>query len=676
MVTNVKTSDRQYVKSVTLAEDKKSAEVVFYDNLVDKNTYKVVIGEAEKEFDFVIGDVAKIEAETLQVVEAGKVTPIKYKVLDANGLDITANVANDITFETTLTITDGKVNLNDGQQGFVYVVYKAGTDEEVKSAKITVKAEAPKAVKLLAYTVGTSNFTDEDFKAVTTVQKGDSKKISVYVEDQFGNKYVNPSGVTFESLNKQVALVDRNDGTITPIKEGTVDVRITIGEFTTVRPIEVVADSKIAALSLEKTTIEMSDKISQTVDVVVKDQYGNNFKPVNGTIMTATIKSGSNIIGLDKNEVEFTGNADKATFTITPVEGKEGTATIEFAIGDVKTTLTVNVVKAGVVDNYVVEGFKTKLDKNSAAKDEEKKMVVKVFATDANGVKIGPELTENVYYAITDKDKNPVNINGQTQNGVLTVDASSEENLKAGETYKLTVKVGPNANTALKVFEGTFEVVDTSPQPVVTVKSSKIEATNKVADIIASLGEKLEVKLGNETLEYDATATATADGKYKITKISFASDNSALIESANDVSEATTEKGITGTATLVISKIKIQVGETEGKEYTIDLNEIFTVKVTQETEDISNKLIAPDSLTVEDTDKTIAGVTIGEGETLEATSSDEDVVTVAVEEGTIKLTAKAAGTATITVQVKNADSFVIKEGIVDVTVAEAESGDE
>ena len=561
VVTNVKTSDRQYVKEVKLAEDKKTAKVAFYDALVTKNTYKVVVGEAEKEFDYVVADAAKIEAETTQIGSANPT--VKYKVLDANGLDITSST--EVEFESNKTIDEnGKLTLPVDETAFVYVVIKKDGKEVLRSERITVKAEAPKAVKLVAYTVDGSDFTAKDFKAVTTVQKGDTaKSITLYVEDQFGNKSV--MSAKFESLNKEVALVDQNNGKITPIKEGTADVRITIGEFSVVRPIEIAADSKVATLNLEKASIQVSDKVNQSVDVVVKDQYGNKFKPVDGK-MTATIKSGSDIVGLNKLEsAVFNKDVDTVAFEIQPVEGKEGTATIEFAVGDVKTTLTVVVKKAGTIDSYVVEGFKTKLDKNAANADKNPAdMTLKVFGVDANGIKIGDALT---YTTVADTTDYKVELKGKDKDGkdidttnLATVSGSDAKIAPtAVGTYTATVKVG-----SLTVYTGEFELVDTTvvSKPVVEQKDGKIT----VSDV-------KEVEVGN-------FFTVTLDGATKVAtfkNVEFLSDNSKVAVSGSTVEDDKITILADGEATIILKSATITIDDTDYEK--VDLGNA-QIKVT------------------------------------------------------------------------------------------------
>ncbi|MBC8590193.1 cell wall-binding repeat-containing protein [Wansuia hejianensis] len=564
VVTNVKTSDRQYVKEVKLAEDKKSAEVTFYDALVTKNTYKVVVGEAEKEFDYVVADAAKIEAETTQVVKAGEPTAIEYKVLDANGLDVT-NIAK-IKFESTLTITDGKVNLAKGTQGFVYVVAVDKDGKEIaRSERITVKAEETKAVKLLAYTTDGADFTEKDFEAKHSVRKATGGKLSLYVEDQFEAKSV-ATGVKFESLNKEVALVDQNNGKITPLKVGTVDVRVIVGDINQIVQVTIEEDAKVASIELDKAEINLSDKLKegQKVKVTVKDQYGKAVE-IQDQAIKAEVKEEAIVT------VEGTGKTDDkgvAEFTVKPVEGKEGKAVVEFThevtaadgkTSTFKTTLTVNVAKADVVDNYVVEGFEKELDKYVDEDKNTNDMTLRVFGVDANGVKTG-EVTENLTIKVLDKDDKEVTgaFENNSNNKIVVT------NLTEDETYKVVVKVG-----TLTVFEDTFTVVDTKPEeakPVVEQIKSSIKV-ERDSDLQTALKDAFKVTKNGEGVD--------------ISGFTYVSDNTSVID--ND--------GIkdVGTATLVITKINdsievpnlmvnVKVGiltAPEGKtEFTIEEQEI------------------------------------------------------------------------------------------------------
>ncbi|MGL4730970.1 MAG: cell wall-binding repeat-containing protein [Clostridium sp.] len=560
LVLNNKTSDRLYVKSVTLSEDKKSAQVDLYDELQDKNDYVVEVRQGEAstkaELKFVIGKVAKIEAATKQVVKAGEATAVEYKVYDENGLDITGSKEFKIEFEATVPVTDGKVDLADGKQGFVNVVAMDTKDEDkvlAKSARITVVGETPKAVKVLSYSVEKDQpvFDAKDFQSVNTVQKGtEDHKVFVYAEDQFGKKET-AKDAKFESLNKDVAFVDRATGTIKAFKTGTVDVKVTMGDLTKVVPVKVVEDSKLAEVKVDKTDIVTSDKVTkgETIKVSLKDQYGQAIEADKDA--TVKVLSGEKIVSLGAFSID---GKSEAELVVKPVKDQEGTAKIEIAIDDVKTVINVTVQKAGVLDNYVVEGFEAQLDNNTVNTKTKHEMNLNVFGVDANGVKVGDALETGVTVKVVNEkgDDVPTMVAGNK--------VSVDNNTKVGK-YTTTVKV-----RTMTIYEGKFEVINTEAKPVIEVKSDRLDA--KKGDALLDL-----VK--------DAVNVTLDGNKEEITDINeFYSDNNDVIEKG----EATVRAE--GEATIKVTKVTI-----DGKEIETDL--IFRLKASANAElDAAEKAVA------------------------------------------------------------------------------------
>lgn len=531
VVTNVKTSEKQYVKEVKLAEDKKSAEISFYDALATKNTYKVVAAGAEKEFDFVIGDVAKIEAKTVQTVKAKTPTAIEYKVLDNDGLDITAKTK--VTFESTASdkITDGKIKLADKETAFVYVVYTDKDGNKVKSERITVKAEAAKPAEIAEYTVAKEevDFDSDNYKQNLVLQKSaKGQKVHVLVKDQFGKKIDNPS-VSYESLDKTIALVDRSNGEITPLKEGSAPVRITVGDITKTIEIKVVADAKAAVVELDKNEISISNQVQtpEEVKVTVKDQYNNVFET--NEKLTVKVTSGSDLVTVANELIPAKG---VATLEVKPADKtKSGKAVIEITVSEkVKTTLTVEVTEAGIVDNYVVEGFKAELDKNADEKNENKEMTLSVFPVDADGVKTGDAVTD-AKMTVTDKDGKEV-----TNLKDVAVGKIATTNLKTDETYTVSVKVG-----TIEVFKDSFKVVDTTKKAVIEQKTSNIN---------------IEIADGEINDELKAAFLKNGEALVKNEDVVVKSSDNVNVVTVDKAGKATAVKQ--GKATLVISKVADQ----------------------------------------------------------------------------------------------------------------------
>jgi len=563
-VVNKETANKQYIKAVTLSEDKKSATVDFYESLT-KGTYTatVKIGEetSSKDFDFVAGEVAKIEANASQLVKASStidLTKLDYKVLDEAGLDITSTT--DVTFEATVTVTDNSINLADGQTAFVYVVAQKADGTKVKSNRITVKAEAPKPAEIVNFTVAknddTVNFEADDYKQSLVVQKGKTNfKFYVGAKDQFGDKYDGAITATYESLDKTVALVDRSTGDITPLKEGTVPVKITFGNVSKTVELSVVANAKASTLELSETEISISNSVTTAtnIKVSVKDQYNNVFD--HNTPATVTVLSGKDLVTVGST---LTVTDGKGTLSIKPVAGKSGTAVIEVKISEsIKANVTVNVTAAGTVDNFVVEGFKATLDKynNPSTTVDETSAELDVFPVDANGVKTGDEVSAT--YTVTDKDGKKLIDNVST---ATPIDATNSD-FKAGETYSISVKVG-----SIEVFTSTFTVVDSAPKPTVELTSSSL--TDKEADFDLF-----------DDLEDIITITGKGFEDAKVVAVSFKSDNSKVIASAKDATSIAYRGE--GKASLVLQSVSVDpdgVGPKPAIDITV--NEIISASIS------------------------------------------------------------------------------------------------
>ena len=571
-VTDAKTSDKKYIKEVKLATDKLSAEVVLYEALTDKTTYKVVAAGAESQFDYTVGTVASITADAAQTVKASEATAIKYKVLDANGLDITS--ATEVKYESSeASITsDGKITLAAGQTAFVYVVATKADGTTVKSNRITVTAQATALAQITNYTVGTTepNFSATDYKQNLNVQMGvTAQKLYIEGKDQFGQK-ADTTGVTYESLDTDVAIVDKTTGGITPVKEGTLPVRITVGDFKQIVELQVVAKGKAAVVEFDKQSVSISNKVTTptTVKVTVKDQYGTVVTD-SAVKATATVTSGTDLVTVDLSTL----SNGVGTLSITPVAGKTGTAVIEVKVSDtVKASVTVNVTEAGVVDGYTVKGAVETLDKKTGAQNAE--MTLSVFPVDANGVKTG-DAVSNATYTVYN-EKNEVANSLANKNTTEKIQASS---LEEG-TYTVKVKVGSlEVGTPL-----TFKVVDTSEKPVIKVNDNKVTETFTTAtkdNILTEIAKKLTVTYAGKTLTLkENNGTPTVEGEYKISKVTYISDNSTVVASATDaVGQISALATANGTANLTVQSVEITYhdGSKTVVLPKVQLNERFTV---------------------------------------------------------------------------------------------------
>lgn len=588
-VTN-KDNNKVLVKAVTLAEDKKSATVEFYDALT-KGEYKVAVTDAgEATLTYELGAVATIVADTTQTFAIGTGTKkLAYKFLDANGVDITSTIpASDVTVQANDDVfvgANGNVGITAEKSTFAYVVYKAGTADEVKSSRITVKVEASNLVEIVDYTTGTPNFGNDDYKQETTVNLGESATLTVQVKDQFGDKTTTPVTAEFESLDLDVAIVDKTTGAITPIKEGKFAVKISVGDLTKTVELEVLAQSKVTSISIDKTELTLSNKV--TTATPVKFEVKNQFDKAVSSAVTAdaTTQAG-------KDLVTVTVAGDK--INVTPKTGvKSGTATIEVksvAEPTVKTTFTVTITEASEIDGYVVNGFESTLDLYAENEAETpKEMTVTVVPVDANGVATADKAS-NVSYVVTELDKDGKAVtdstsapaiqsalNANSNAGVLNV--TSTANVTKG-TYKVEIKVG-----AVVEATETLTIVDTAPQPELEFTATTVTNSDD-KNVFDEITAKLKATLGEE--EY--TTTASDPNKLTVQEINYKTTDSTIIEAGKATNTITVKED--GVVDLLIGEVKIVV---DNKPYTIDMNN-FKLTVSSDAEKVAAEAALADFL--------------------------------------------------------------------------------
>uniref|UniRef100_C5D8D3 S-layer domain protein n=1 Tax=Geobacillus sp. (strain WCH70) TaxID=471223 RepID=C5D8D3_GEOSW len=562
-IKNKATGEKQYVKAVTVATDKKSAEIELYDALKSKTTYSIDVKVGDQtlnaELDFVIGEVAQIIAED-QTIPAKKETAIKYQVLDTNGLDITADTK--VSFASDKNITDGKITLDAGEFAFVEISATKADGTVVKSKRIKVAAEAAKAVDMPKFTVADGQEVDWAKDTLTNkVRMGTTPFLKAQFKDQFGGDYTGT--VEFESLDKEVALVDRVTGKITPLKEGKLPVRIKNGDFTKTVELEVVAASKLTSLSVENSTLNVTTvKPTGTVKITALDQYGNKF---NAGEATVKVLSGAEYL----NSTPSVKDENNGEYTLTVTGKAEGTAVVEVTIGTLKQNITVNVKKPGTAVDYNVKGFKAELDKvdDKSTTDDETKMVLEVYPVDANGLETDQAVKSTV--KVYDQDNKEVEKVVKEDDNRYTIDATDSK-FEPGKTY--TVKVLVNN---LEVFSNTFTVKDSTKYPTLRLTASTVEIDIDGEDntLEAALEKILEVTAPNGTLASKAT----------VLDVEFVSDNeSVIVDKGNDKSSPT---GL-GNATVAISEVKIDLDgdtSTETDQYKIKFNSNLNVVVVDRT---------------------------------------------------------------------------------------------
>lgn len=561
-ITN-KDNNKVLVKSVILSEDKKSATVEFYDALT-AGEYKISVKDAgEGSFKYEIGVPTTIVAETVQKFDASKTGKIVYKVLDENGLDITATLkADEVIFQSTdLTVVNesGMVQkTGTAKSVFVnIVVKKEGSTTELKSNRIAVTTEIAALKEITDFTVAEqADFTSQTYKQNTKVALGDTaKKLHVTGKDQFGET-VEIVEAKYESLDLDVAVVDSTTGKIIPIKEGKFAVKVTVGDVTKTVELEVIATAKLTALVADKDNVTLSSEatVPAEVKVVAKDQNGTDFTTTDYSkeyTAIATTEAGKALVNVTLEK--------DGTVKVTPKSKEAGTATIEVKHNTnttIKTVFTVKVEKAGAVTDYKVVGFEAKLDKFiDNTEKTPSTATLSVIPVDDNGAQAGVAVT-NVSYVVTDKNGEVVPDVGS--NG--TIDAVD---LEVGK-YTLTTKVG-----TVEVSAQEFEVVNTETQPTIEFTATSVTNTNDT-NLFEEVKDAIKVIPGT---------TAQEAAQLKVTGIKFVSTDSTFVDSQNDafVTEITVKKD--GDADLLISEVQIK-SNNDASTYTVKLSSNFKLTVS------------------------------------------------------------------------------------------------
>lgn len=564
VVTNKATGQKQYVKSVTLNADKKSATVEFYDKLDNNSTYSFEVKSDDStlkyDFDYAVTDVAKIEFAAQTVKNGDTLT---FKALDANGIDITADVAANlkVVSPSNLISDAGVVTLTAGTSTTAKIVYtNPTTNLKVESDTVTISASAAELASISTYSVSTSlpTWTAADFKQNDTIDSSTTNQ-SVFVRlvDQFGEDYslTGTEVLSFESLNTDVAVVDKTTGAITPLGEGTAPVKVSVWKTVDGKQVEmtsktvsvkVIAPAVAAGLTLTSSNVTVSTKDTVGVWVTGKlvDQYGN---PVVGEtpVISDADANGTGNDNLVDVTATVTDDKGEFKFLVQPeAAAQAGTYTVNasYTVGTktIKAPLSVTLKAPGAFYGYAVKGLETTLDKKSGATNASSD--VSVVSVDNTGLVIEEESGVTVEV----KDKNGVDKTAAAVTGTVISPAS----LTTGETYTATVKLGDKV-----IKTQTFNVVDTTLQPLVKFTSSTLNVTNGVdtvadeAALFAKLADILNVTVG-DVVQTDA-----------VTAISFVSSNDSVVSDADNNLEL-------GTTTIFVQSIDIDLDGDATADYT------------------------------------------------------------------------------------------------------------
>ncbi|WP_262174266.1 S-layer homology domain-containing protein [Saccharococcus sp. Marseille-Q5394] len=560
-VKNNATNTNQVVKSVTLSEDKKSAEITFYEPVVANGTYAVEVtsGTTKLNGELVVGSlsVENILMED-QTILADAPTEIAFKLVDNKGTDVTAQFKNQVKFVSNAAITNGKITLAKGTSTTVKAVFEKDGNVVAESKVVTIKAEAKTPAKLANWTVSTTeaDFKNDKFKRNTIVYANQTTKLYTEVVDQFGAVLENPN-VAFESLTPKVAVVDKNTGDVQVLGTGNAQVKITVKDgdkvaFEEVVSMEVREVPAVNTLSLNQTSLALStkDTAGMEVQATVLDQFGN---PIKGQVVTVNEKVAQNDkAALDITKVSKTNNDGVMKFNVAAVaNAKVGNRTVEVIVGTgqsaVKATLAVELKNPGVFARYDVRGLESTLDLNAGANANS--MELDVLSVDATGLMIKAEKP-----VVTVKNVQGKNVTADT---VVDNKITLEAGAKVGDVYTVDVKVG-----GVTVKTHTFTVVDTTA----TAVEPSILFTSSTLNIAAD--QTLEAAIAKITELKDAS-------NYTVANVKGATANSEVVKVTT---EGNLEKADAGSTKIYVTSVDIK--DADGKNTkTIKLDSIVDLTV-------------------------------------------------------------------------------------------------
>lgn len=399
-----------------------------------------------------------------------------------------------MTFESNVAITNGQINLANGVMAVVTVVYtnpKTGAQIKSNTFKVT-------GAQRVAATVDAINVVDSAKKAAnakawpttvnTTIAKDDTTNnmIQVLYTDNFGEKQVTAGAADIVSLDPNVLVVNKADGKITTVAEGTAQIKVTIDGKEAYFTITVTAKLKANSLRLDdasvlKASLTNASANNASVIVNVLDQNGNKFNT--GLTVTYKLLSGTGVIA---NNTSLTANT--ATDSITVAAGQAvavnastaGTAVFQVSSNGVSAIIANVTIYAAdpVVTGYSIAGVKASMNINDKydndANTTSNTTTVSVQAVNKDGFIVGGASNNAVSgAAITVKKGNDTV--ATTTGASLNIDA--EQLRGEGDYTIIATKGGSTIATA------NFKVTDTGVKPVITFKTDSFNQNTTLANM-------------------------------------------------------------------------------------------------------------------------------------------------------------------------------------------------
>ncbi|KHA24848.1 S-layer protein [Bacillus anthracis] len=562
-VTNKANNDKVLVKEVTLSEDKKSATVELYSNLAAKQTYTVDVNKVGKT-EVAVGS---LEAKTIemadQTVVADEPTALQFTVKDENGTEVVSPEGIEFVTPAAEKINaKGEITLAKGTSTTVKAVYKKDGKVVAESKEVKVSAEGAAVASISNWTVAEQNkadFTSKDFKQNNKVYEGDNAYVQVELKDQFNA--VTTGKVEYESLNTEVAVVDKATGKVTVLSAGKAPVKVTVKDskgkelVSKTVEIEAFAQKAMKEIKLEKTNVALSTK--DVTDLKVKapvlDQYGKEFTaPVTVKVLDKDGKE------LKEQKLEAKYVNKELVLNAAGQEAGNYTVVLTAKSGEkeAKATLALELKAPGAFSKFEVRGLEKELDKYVTEENQKNAMTVSVLPVDANGLVLkGAEAAE--LKVTTNKEGKEVDATDAQvtvqNNSVITVGQGA----KAGETYKVTVVLDGKLITT-----HSFKVVDTAP----TAKGLAVEFTSTSLKEVAPNAD-LKAALLN-ILSVDGVPATTA--KATVSNVEFVSADTNVVAENGTV-------GAKGATSIYVKNLTVVK---DGKEQKVEFDKAVQVAVS------------------------------------------------------------------------------------------------
>ena len=360
------------VKSISAADNGKSATLTLEAPLVDGQEYKVTVkaGEESKEFTvkftFVLADVAVTtttletnkDKQFLQVTLNGAVTDlasidslgykIEFQADEAVFVPATSGTATTTSTTGEIDETATAVALNKSFN-VKAVLTKDGKTVESKTVKVDVVSKAVPAIGEIVLETKELELT----KAVVSTK--DTNVVVKEVVSSTGD-VIKASGLSsYASSNPEVATINATNGQITPIKAGKTTITAKAGNVIYSKEITVVNEARVATKATADA-VNVAPGAKLTTNVAITDQFGEALDAADITLEKFSVSEVTKEAGVTAAAATVDG---KLPVTIQPsATAKSGSYTV--VVRDLTTLknlgqFTVKVSADNTADNYKLE---------------------------------------------------------------------------------------------------------------------------------------------------------------------------------------------------------------------------------------------------------------------------------------------------------------------------------